>query len=367
MPAQSAQRRERTAGDDDVDDLGGDHRQQPERRVLQREEADGREHAAAVQVEQAEHGAQRDAARRSRARSGKAFARSSFHCAVDQARLATLGPMSFDPRSTAGRPCRIRRPGPQWTRVPTPRPRRRRRDARVDRGREPRLPPRPPARGRPRPRPLGRLRAARARRLRPHRGPPRGPVATVDGWPTGLSVPGGRSVDAWAVSAVTVSPTHRRRGIARALMEGELANARNAGAALAMLTVTEATIYGRYGYAPAPRAATITVDRRSHALGRAGCPGPPALRRRRRAARGRARRSRAERWRARPARSTAGRGILDRALGLVDADGDDARAIRVVRYDDEHGQPQGFATYRITPRAERARRARVRLPRGRDG
>ncbi|MGH3705744.1 MAG: GNAT family N-acetyltransferase, partial [Agromyces sp.] len=64
------------------------------------------------------------------------------------------------------------------------------------------------------------------------------PVATVSSWPTGLSVPGGRSVDAWAVSSVTVSPTHRRRGIARALMLAELQNARAAGAALAMLTAT---------------------------------------------------------------------------------------------------------------------------------
>ncbi|BDZ53963.1 hypothetical protein GCM10025870_10360 [Agromyces marinus] len=88
------------------------------------------------------------------------------------------------------------------------------------------------------------------------------PVATVSSWPAGLSVPGGRSVDGWAVSSVTVAPTHRRRGIARAMMEAELATASKAGAAVAMLTVTEATIYGRYGYAPAAKAATIQVDRR---------------------------------------------------------------------------------------------------------
>ena len=87
------------------------------------------------------------------------------------------------------------------------------------------------------------------------------PVATVSSWPSGLSVPGGRSVDGWAVSSVTVAPTHRRRGIARALMEGELANARGAGAAVAMLTVTEATIYGRYGYAPAASSATGSMMR----------------------------------------------------------------------------------------------------------
>jgi predicted acetyltransferase len=173
------------------------------------------------------------------------------------------------------------------------------------------------------------------------------PVATVDGWPTGLSVPGGRSVDAWAVSAVTVAPTHRRRGIARALMEGELANARNAGAAVAMLTVTEATIYGRYGYAPAAKAATITVDRRrTHWIG-PDAPGRVHFVERnelREAAPAIARRAVART----PGEIDRWPGILDRALGLVDPDGETARSVRTVRYDDEQGQAQGFVAYRIS-------------------
>ncbi|TYL52743.1 GNAT family N-acetyltransferase [Agromyces mariniharenae] len=176
---------------------------------------------------------------------------------------------------------------------------------------------------------------------------PETPVATVDAWPTGLSVPGGRSVDAWAVSAVTVSPTHRRRGIARALMEGELANARAAGAAVAMLTATEATIYGRFGFAPAAKAATITVDRRrTHWVG-PDAPGRVhfvAASDLREAAPAIARRAVART----PGEIDRWPGILDRALGLVDPDGDGARSIRAVRYDDEHGQAQGFAAYRIT-------------------
>ncbi|GAA2041116.1 GNAT family N-acetyltransferase [Agromyces tropicus] len=173
------------------------------------------------------------------------------------------------------------------------------------------------------------------------------PVATVSSWPSGLSVPGGRSVDGWAVSSVTVSPTHRRRGIARAMMEGELATAKAAGAAVAMLTATEATIYGRYGYAPAAKAATIEVDRRrAHWIGPAA-PGrvhyvdPASLRE---AAAAISRRAVArvpgeiDRW----------PGTLDRMLGLVDPDSEGSRAVRALRYDDEHGQAQGFATFRVT-------------------
>jgi predicted acetyltransferase len=173
------------------------------------------------------------------------------------------------------------------------------------------------------------------------------PVATVSSWPSGLSVPGGRSVDGWAVSSVTVSPTHRRRGIARALMEGELVNARNAGAAVAMLTVTEATIYGRYGYAPAASSATIEVDRVRARWSAPTVPGrvqfvePRALRE---VAPAISRRAVART----PGEIDRWPGVLDRMLGLVDPDGDTSRATRTIRYDDAQGQPQGFAAYRIT-------------------
>src|SRR5215207_424703 len=165
------------------------------------------------------------------------------------------------------------------------------------------------------------------------------PVATASSWPSGLSVPGGRSVDGWAVSSVTVSPTHRRRGIARALMEGELVNARNAGAAVAMLTVTEATIYGRFGYAPAASSATIEVDRARARWSAPAVPGrvqfvePRALRE---VAPAISRRAVART----PGEIDRWPGVLDRMLGLVDPDGDTSRATRTVRYDDAQGQPQ---------------------------
>ncbi|QKJ21122.1 GNAT family N-acetyltransferase [Microbacterium hominis] len=89
---------------------------------------------------------------------------------------------------------------------------------------------------------------------------PEAPVATIASWIGGLTVPGGRAVPSCAVSAVTVSPTHRRRGIARALLEGELRAAAAAGVPLAMLTVSESTLYGRYGFAPAALSASWRID-----------------------------------------------------------------------------------------------------------
>ncbi|GAA5148791.1 GNAT family N-acetyltransferase [Microbacterium pseudoresistens] len=85
------------------------------------------------------------------------------------------------------------------------------------------------------------------------------PIATVNGWITPLTVPGGE-IPMWAISSVTVAGTHRRRGIARNLLEGELRAASDAGLAIAGLTVSEATIYGRYGFASAVPVASVTVD-----------------------------------------------------------------------------------------------------------
>lgn len=85
------------------------------------------------------------------------------------------------------------------------------------------------------------------------------PVSTIDSWVTPTTVPGGE-LDMWAISVVTVAGTHRRRGIARAMLEGELRAAAGAGLAMAGLTVTEATIYGRYGFGPAVPVVELTVD-----------------------------------------------------------------------------------------------------------
>ena len=86
------------------------------------------------------------------------------------------------------------------------------------------------------------------------------PVASVASWMTELSIPGGRTIPASAISAVTVAPTHRRRGIARAMLEGDLRTAREVGAPIAVLTVSESTLYGRYGFAPAANAASWRID-----------------------------------------------------------------------------------------------------------
>lgn len=175
---------------------------------------------------------------------------------------------------------------------------------------------------------------------------PSTPVATVDSWVAEVTVPGGVAVRAWAVSAVTVAPTHRRRGIASALLEAELHTAKAAGCAVAVLTVSESTIYGRFGFAPAAMVSELTIDTR-----RARWVGPEAS--------GRVHFVTAdqlvvdglalvERVRlASPGEISYSGHLWERQLGLSVGD-ETAKSLRFVRYDDADSVQQGFAIFRLS-------------------
>lgn len=85
-------------------------------------------------------------------------------------------------------------------------------------------------------------------------------VATFRSFPQELSVGGGATVPADAVSNVTVSPTHRRRGILSRLMAQDLAAAKERGDVVATLIAAEYPIYGRYGFGPATWTSEWTID-----------------------------------------------------------------------------------------------------------
>jgi predicted acetyltransferase len=77
-----------------------------------------------------------------------------------------------------------------------------------------------------------------------------------------LTVPGGAVLPMAGVTLVGVAPTHRRRGILRAMyieLHNRIAEARYP---IAGLTASEGGIYGRFGYGPATVEQEFTVDRR---------------------------------------------------------------------------------------------------------
>ncbi|MCX4666095.1 GNAT family N-acetyltransferase [Streptomyces sp. NBC_01381] len=85
-------------------------------------------------------------------------------------------------------------------------------------------------------------------------------VATFRSFAQQLTAPGGTPVPADAVSNVTVSPTHRRRGLLNRMMSADLAAANERGDVVATLISAEYPIYGRYGFGPATVATEWTID-----------------------------------------------------------------------------------------------------------
>jgi predicted acetyltransferase len=86
------------------------------------------------------------------------------------------------------------------------------------------------------------------------------PVATFSTQPSTLNIGFGRLLDAHLITGVTVRTSHRRRGLLRRMMSEDLALAKGTGLAIAALTASEASIYGRFGFGVATAEQRITVD-----------------------------------------------------------------------------------------------------------
>lgn len=172
------------------------------------------------------------------------------------------------------------------------------------------------------------------------------PIATASSWPAELTLPGAKQLQSWAISSVTVSQARRRRGIARNLLEGELRTAVALGIPLAALTVSESTIYGRFGFGPATFAATVSINTR-----RVRWSGPTPA--------GRVDYVAREQWaeqiaglfeRARV--STVGEiegwdGMWPRLAGTVHDEESDGKKLRVVTYTSESGALEGAALFKL--------------------
>jgi predicted acetyltransferase len=90
-------------------------------------------------------------------------------------------------------------------------------------------------------------------------------VGGLGAFPFRLTVPGGR-VAAAGVTVAGVLPTHRRRGLLRAMMRALLDSCHRAGDPVAYLWATEDTIYGRFGFGLASFTAEIDLPRERSAF-----------------------------------------------------------------------------------------------------
>ncbi|MFJ9853658.1 GNAT family N-acetyltransferase [Streptomyces sp. NPDC101150] len=91
-------------------------------------------------------------------------------------------------------------------------------------------------------------------------------VATFRSFAQELTVVGGAVVPADAVSAVTVLPTHRRRGLLSRIMANDLRAAKERGDVVASLIAAEYPIYGRFGFGPASWTTSWRIDTARAAL-----------------------------------------------------------------------------------------------------
>ncbi|SOJ56219.1 N-acetyltransferase Eis [Mycobacterium simulans] len=92
-----------------------------------------------------------------------------------------------------------------------------------------------------------------------------------------LTVPGGAVLPTAGLSFVAVAPTHRRRGLLRAMCTELHCRIADSGYPMAALHASEGGIYGRFGYGPATILHELTVDRRRAGF-HADAPGAGAVR-----------------------------------------------------------------------------------------
>ncbi|MFP5313058.1 MAG: GNAT family N-acetyltransferase [Actinomycetes bacterium] len=86
------------------------------------------------------------------------------------------------------------------------------------------------------------------------------PVATFGTLRKTLNIGFGRMLDTRMVTAVTVRTPHRRQGLLRRMMTEDMQAAREDGIAMAALTASEGSIYGRFGYGVASLERSVKVD-----------------------------------------------------------------------------------------------------------
>ncbi len=86
-------------------------------------------------------------------------------------------------------------------------------------------------------------------------------VGTLAVYSMELTLPGRRALPAGGATWGGTLPTHRRRGILRALFTAQIADMRERSEPVSVLLASEASIYPRFGYGPATNIMSFSIER----------------------------------------------------------------------------------------------------------
>ncbi len=172
------------------------------------------------------------------------------------------------------------------------------------------------------------------------------PVATFGTMENNLNIGFGRELRTRQITAVTVRGTHRRKGLLRRMMEGDLAAAKADGTAMAALTASEASIYGRFGFGVATFERSMKVDTgpkfrvRHEPVGRVEIADPKVLQE-----------LAPEVFQAAHSRTPGSIVRQDyyrnHVSGMLGRDGNGDRAIKCALHYDAHGAVDGYVSYKF--------------------
>lgn len=165
-----------------------------------------------------------------------------------------------------------------------------------------------------------------------------------------MAVPGG-TLPVAGVTAVSVLPSHRRRGILSSLMKRQLNDIHERGESVAALYASESGIYGRFGYGMAAGELRIRIEKPGGGFNR-DTPQDPALRIR--VVKPAGVRAELERFHAsivdrRPGRYARNAAFWDGVLADEEPDQQGSGSLRCILAEDANGV-RGYALFRIKSR-----------------
>jgi predicted acetyltransferase len=165
-----------------------------------------------------------------------------------------------------------------------------------------------------------------------------------------MALPGGSTLPAAGVTAVSVRSTHRRRGILRQMMERQLADVVERGEPFAVLTASESVIYGRFGYGLATQSWGWTVETEGTVLARPSTAGGRVRLIEKEEAQKILPGLRAAAWRRHPGEFDSVPSRWDDFFRDPAHDRDGASALWFGVHESAAGEADGFAVWRTKPR-----------------